>query len=80
MTHISGVPYSGTSPNPAGMTPTFSPTELSIRDILERWVGTDETLRAALNAHSSLTTRYAEEERTRQEYYRLETRRVEYES
>jgi len=79
MTHVSGAPYSGTSPNLAAMTPTFSPTELSIRDILERWVGTDETLRAALNAHSSLTTRYAEEERTRQEYYRLETRRVEYE-
>jgi len=79
MTHISGAPHSGASPNLAAMTPTFSPTELSIRDILERWVGTDETLRAALNAHSSLTTRCAEEERTRQEYYRLETRRVEYE-
>jgi hypothetical protein len=62
------------------MTPTFSPTtELSLREILEHWVGTDHTLRAALNAHSSLSTRQAEEERTRQEYYRLETRRVEYE-
>jgi len=58
--------------------PSYSPTELSIRDILERWVGTDETLRAALNAHSSASNRRAEEERTRQEYYRLETRRVEY--
>src|SRR5579859_1824826 len=66
------------SPNSAAP-PSYPPQDLSIRDILERWVGTDETLRAALTAHSSSSHRRAEEERTRQEYYRLETRRVEYE-
>lgn len=66
------------SPNSAAP-PSYPAQDLSIRDILERWVGTDETLRAALTAHSSSSARRAEEERTRQEYYRLETRRVEYE-
>jgi hypothetical protein len=66
------------SPNSAAP-PSYPAQDLSIRDILERWVGTDETLRAALTAHSSSSHRRAEEERTRQEYYRLETRRVEYE-
>jgi hypothetical protein len=79
MTYASSArPYSGTSPNSA-ITPSFSPSDLSIRDILERWVGTDETLRAALVAHSSISHRRAEEERSRQEYYRLEARRVQYE-
>ena len=77
MTHT-GRTQSGVSPNSA-VTPSYPPTDLSIRDILERWVGTDETLRAALTAHSSFSHRRSEEERTRQEYYRLETRRVEYE-
>lgn len=66
------------SPNSAAP-PSYPTQGLSIRDILERWVGTDETLRAALTAHSSSSQVRAEEERTRQEYYRLETRRVEYE-
>jgi Protein of unknown function (DUF2722) len=80
MTHTtgSGRVHSGPSPNSA-VTPSYSPTDLSIRDILERWVGTDDTLRAALNAHSSYSHRRAEEERARQEYYRLETRRMEFE-
>src|SRR5271169_3102017 len=79
MTHTTGSrAHSGPSPNSA-VTPSYPPTDLSIRDILERWVGTDESLRAALTAHSSSSHRRAEEERTRQEYYRLETRRVEYE-
>src|SRR5579859_7470641 len=77
MTHT-GRPQGGHSPNSA-VPPSYPAQDLSIRDILERWVGTDETLRAALNAHSSSSNRRAEEERTRQEYYRLETRRVEYE-
>jgi hypothetical protein len=64
---------------PSASSPTSSPTaDLSIREILQRWVGTDETLRAALNAHNSDSNRRAEEERTRQEFYRFETRRVEY--
>jgi hypothetical protein len=70
--------HSGPSPNSA-IPPSYPPVDLSIRDILERWVGTDETLRAALTAHASSSNRRAEEERTRQEYYRLETRRVEFE-
>ena len=78
MTHTSGRSHSGPSPNSA-VTPSYPPSDLSIRDILERWVGTDDSLRAALNAHSSFSNRRAEEERTRQEYYRLETRRVEFE-
>jgi hypothetical protein len=65
--------------SPTSAIPSGWSSELSIRDMLERWVGTDETLRAALKAHSSSSIRHAEEERTRQEYYRLETRRVEYE-
>lgn len=76
MTHT-GRAHAGPSPNSA-ITPSYPFAELSIRDILERWVGTDDTLRAALNAHSSLSRQRAEEERTRQEYYRLETRRVEF--
>jgi len=78
MTHTSGRNHPRPSPNSA-VTPSYPATDLSIRDILERWVGTDDTLRAALNAHSSFSNRRAEEERTRQEYYRLETRRVEFE-
>lgn len=70
--------HTGPSPNSA-VPPSYPPTDLAIRDILERWVGTDETLRAALTAHSAASQRRAEEERTRQEYYRLETRRVEFE-
>src|SRR5271170_4967120 len=77
MTHT-GRTQSGVSPHSA-VTPSYPPTDLSIRDILERWVGTDETLRAALTAHSSSSNCRAEEERSRQEYYRLETRRVEFE-
>ena len=80
MTHTTGGGrvQSGPSPNSA-VTPSYQTADLSIRDILERWVGTDDTLRAALTAHSSYSHRRAEEERTRQEYYRLETRRVEFE-
>src|SRR5436190_3402570 len=78
MTNTSGRNHSGRSPNSA-VTPSCPPTDLPIRDILERWVGTDDTLRAALTAHSSFSHRRAEEERTRQEYYRLETRRLEFE-
>ena len=74
MTHTNRTGHSPTS-----AVPSYSQGDLSIRDILEKWVGTDETLRAALNAHSSSSNRRAEEERTRQEYYRLETRKVEYE-
>jgi hypothetical protein len=78
MTHTSGRNHSGPSPNSA-VTPSYPPTDISIREILEKWVGTDDTLRAALNAHSSFSNRRAEEERTRQEHYRLEARRVEFE-
>jgi Protein of unknown function (DUF2722) len=76
MTH-SGRILPGSSPTSAA--PATWGAELSLRDMLEQWVGTDETLRAALNAHSSSSIRRAEEERTRQEYYRLETRRMDYE-
>ena len=56
-------------PAQSGASPT-SPQDLSLRDLLERWAGSDDTLRAVMHAK-------AEEDRLRQEVLRLEIRRQE---
>ena len=50
--------------------PEFAQREMNLRDILERWAGSDETLRVVMLAKS-------EEDKLKQEVMRLEVRRAE---